>query len=273
MVRLTFIWHDCFIVETQEAYFIFDYWLDSDGSAAGRPAFLGSIDASRPVYVLVSHGHKDHYNPAIFEWESLFPDIRYVVSQDVYRRIRHIISPQSVYSGHKVSQEKVIPLRRGESHDEGRVKVTAFPSTDIGNSWLVETEGLRIFHAGDLNAWIRPDQPEAVNKKMLGDFKACLRDLKSYLASQISSDSSVPAIDFAFFPVDSRIGGDYSSGARMFVREFDVKHFIPMHFDLGDSEERAVRQRDAMNFSLYANPARGSYLSLNSRPASFSFEK
>lgn len=33
------------------------------------------------------------------------------------------------------------------------MKVKAFDSTDEGLSYLVEMDGIRIFHAGDLNNW------------------------------------------------------------------------------------------------------------------------
>lgn len=35
-------------------------------------------------------------------------------------------------------------------------------STDSGVSWIVETEGKRIFHAGDLNNWYARFLPDAV---------------------------------------------------------------------------------------------------------------
>ena len=264
MVRITFIWHDCFVVETDRANFIFDYWLDQNGNPSEFPAFLNSLDRSKPLMVLVSHGHKDHFNTAIFGWARDFDNIHYVVSKDVGRRIRHIISETSVYSGPKVDSSQVSVLKNGESLDWHDIKVRAFPSTDIGNSYLVETDDKKIFHAGDLNAWIWLDEStDAEVRKAMGDYKACLRDIEEYLGQ---GNSDTPQgdgrIDFCFFPVDSRIGTDYFTGAEIFVNKFDVGHFFPMHFDLGEAEERARRRKDALDFNNYANFKRGEYIPL-----------
>lgn len=32
------------------------------------------------------------------------------------------------------------------------------------------------------------------------------------------------------FPIDGRIGNGYTRGARQFVKQFSVRHFVPMHF-------------------------------------------
>lgn len=266
MTKVTFIWHDCFIVECDAANLIFDYWLDADGQNAEFPAFLDSLDPAKPLYVFVSHGHKDHFNPAIFGWATRFPAIRYVVSSDVFKRIRHIVSPDSVYSGPKVAAELLTALRRNESYADKLVNIRAFPSTDIGCAYMVELGAQRIFHAGDLNAWIWLDEStEQEVRKALGDYNACLRDIAAYLSSVEGSQ----AFDYCFFPVDSRIGREYWTGAKIFVEKFEVRHFFPMHFDLGDEAERRERLRDALNFNNYANLSRGEYIPLAIHATSF----
>lgn len=54
------------MVETDTCNIIFDYWLDCDGVVAEFPAFLDGLDSNKPLYVLISHGHKDHFNPTVF---------------------------------------------------------------------------------------------------------------------------------------------------------------------------------------------------------------
>lgn len=266
MVRITYIWHDCFVVETESAAFVFDYWLDSGGRRAVMPGEIAALDPDKPLFVLVSHGHKDHFNPSVFSWAARFSDIRYVVSNDVMKRIRHVVSSSSVYSGPKVSPDSVSCLRPGESLTCGDVVIAAFPSTDIGNSYMVETDGRRLFHAGDLNAWIWKDESdESEVRKALGDYRACLRDIRAWLAGASSGTEAADrsdAIDYCFFPVDSRIGSEYYTGARMFVREFDVRKFFPMHFALGEGEELERRRADALRFGLYADCSRGEYIPL-----------
>lgn len=55
-MNVTYIFHSGFLIETNECYYIFDYWKGS----------LPALDTSKPVFVFASHGHADHYNPEIF---------------------------------------------------------------------------------------------------------------------------------------------------------------------------------------------------------------
>lgn len=259
MAKVTFIWHDCFVVETADANLVFDYWLDSDGEARAFPDFLNTLDAGKPLYVLVSHGHKDHYNPAIFGWARLFGNIHFIVSKDIRNRIRHILSESSVYSGPKIRESQLTVLRPGETYSDDILSVRAFPSTDIGAAYLIEMDRQSFFHAGDLNAWVMADDSsEREINKALGDYKACLKAISEYLDTAHDGKD----IDYCFFPVDSRIGSKYFLGAAMFVTNFKVRRFFPMHFDLGDNEEREIRRRDALDFNKYANLTFGEYIPL-----------
>lgn len=268
MVKIEYIWHDCFFVETPAAGIVFDFWLDRDGENRDFPDFLADFDPGKALYVFISHGHKDHYNPAVFSWASRFPNIRYMVSRDVMRRIRHIMSESSVYSGPKVDPSCVTALGPGDRFGDGNLTVAAFPSTDIGNSYIIELSGKRFFHAGDLNAWIwKEESTQSEVKKAIGDYNACLRDIRAYLDRATEGEGSVSGcltdiIDYCFFPVDSRIGSEYFTGAYIFVRKFDVRRFFPMHFALGTPDERERYRTDALRFGLYANPGRGEYIPL-----------
>lgn len=270
MDKITFIWHDCFVVETGSATLVFDYWRDTDGTDPVVPSFLSRLRKDVPLYVFVSHFHKDHYNPHIFSWPRHGFDTRFFVSADVWKRMRHVVSPTSVYAGPKVDAGSVTVLRPGSGWAEAGLCVKAFPSTDVGNSWLVKVDDRRFFHAGDLNAWIwRDDSPEAEVRAGIDAFRACLAPIAAELGAT-GSCSGLP-IDYCFFPVDSRIGSGYYEGASIFLRLFGVRHFFAMHFDIGDDIERAVRRSDAMQTGLYANPSRGEYHSLCTHGASLTF--
>ena len=92
-----------------------------------------------------------------------------------------------------------------------RTLIWALGSTDSGVSWIVETEGKRFFHAGDLNNWYakfllddNPDQlrysfemeetfnPIAHEKQFLGE----LKDIRKIADS----------FDVVMFPIDGRVG-------------------------------------------------------------------
>lgn len=262
-MTLTYIWHDCFWLSTKNANFIFDFWKDTITENNEFPRFIKEADKNKPLYVIVSHHHKDHFTKEIFEWSAMFRNIRFILSNDTAKFCRHILSDNSIYKGSKPSQESITVLKNGDTFKDDIMEIEAFPSTDIGNSYMIKSEGKTIFHSGDLNAWIWKDEStEQEVKKALGDFKAILR---------LISDK-YPKIDIAMFPVDSRIGRDYFAGAKLFVRSIDVKHFFPMHFGLGETQaEQQKYQIDAADVKNYANPEKGEYICLQAPYSSFSF--
>ena len=260
MIRLTYIWHDCFLLQWAGGSVVFDYWTEPGTKRGMRPSFMRDIDPGKPLYVVVSHHHKDHYSTEIFNWVGMFPHIHYILSGDTAHTARPYITPDSLYKGAKADPETVSVITPGGSVDFGEVWIRAFGSTAIGNSYLLEVAGRRIFHAGDLNAWLWKDEstPAEIEEAM-----------EAYMGILEEIAEVAPEIDICMFPVDSRIGRDYFTGAREFVRTIDVRHFFPMHFALGDEEERRIRTRDALRFSLYANPDRGDYIGLTAPGAAF----
>lgn len=262
MCKLTYIWHDGFVYEDDSVIIVFDFWKDPLAGDCGCPSFIEDADKSKRLYVLVSHHHKDHYTRKIFEWGRMFEKTRYILSTDVAKYCRHILKEDSIYAGPRPRAESVTVMKAGDVFEDDVIKVEAFGSTDIGNSYALTVSGKSIFHAGDLNAWIWKDEStdEEVNKAV-GDFRRILTTIQE----------CHKGFDIAMFPVDSRIGTGYYTGARIFVRTFDVAHFFPMHFGLGDTEEQQIKYaRDASRIELYANPERGEYICLQAPYASYS---
>lgn len=249
-LKITYIYHDCFLIESRTCALLFDYWhnpaVDSDLCKDKLPDILCLISPEKPIYIFVSHFHKDHYNPQIFSWSRHRQNIRYIISADVRRHARHILRPDSVYKGFKPDPAIVFPLSKGGKYEDSIVDVRAFGSTDVGNSYAVCVKncGKTVFHAGDLNCWAwrdesEPDEVASAEKAFRSELDFILRDFKEF--------------DVAMFPVDSRVGSGYAQGAYEFVRKFCVKMFIPMHFMLADTDEqRSQRVNDALAFEKYA---------------------
>ena len=82
MMRLTYIFHSGFAVETRSCILVFDYWMDP---ATAMPALLAS---GKPLYVFASHFHEDHFTREIFSWRKGGADVRYILSKDILRRHR-----------------------------------------------------------------------------------------------------------------------------------------------------------------------------------------
>lgn len=248
--KITYVWHDCFVIESDVSVFVFDYWKD-----AGQN-ILGIIDKNKPIYVFVSHHHKDHFNREIFAWaSSVKSKITYIISQDTAKISKHLFNKTALYNGRlKVDQSLVNILNEGDIFEDEIIKVYAFGSTDIGCSYLIDHKNNYIFHAGDLNAWIWKDE------STLEEIKSAISDFNLKL-SPIHKITNEIAI--AMFPVDSRLGSDYWEGAKILVHEFDIRHFIPMHFASADDEiELTKRQDDAIKFQVYSNQSCGSYHAL-----------
>jgi L-ascorbate metabolism protein UlaG (beta-lactamase superfamily) len=105
-----------------------------------------------------------------------------------------------------------------EEWQQAGVQVKSFGSTDEGLSFLVQADGLSIFHAGDLNWWHWKGETKAERDWAESIFKAEIAKIGS------------PAIDVAFFPVDPRLEEFYSIGAEYFAAKLQPKLLVPMHF-------------------------------------------
>ena len=229
-MTITYIFHSGFALELEEAILVFDFWKDP------RHVMPLVLMKQKPIYVFASHFHEDHFNSEIFQWKKQHGDVTYVLSKDIYKHRRADRSEGDVW------------LAKGGAWSDGRVDVRAMGSTDSGVSWIVEVEGKRIFHAGDLNNWFAARDgddlgeknryegtktlgidPEAHEKRYLGELKDILKVTSSF--------------DVVMFPIDGRIGrsssarllptgrkNGYTLGGRQFIERFKVGLFVPMHF-------------------------------------------
>lgn len=198
MIKVTYIYHSCFLVETSVCYYLFDYYRGS----------LPSMEKEKPVYVLSSHGHGDHYQPKVF---SLLKDmgitsICAVLSDD--------ISMDSVPAG--ISCVAVGPCREYDLAPGQHL--TTFRSTDQGTAFLIQTREGTIYHAGDLNDWVWEGESESCNKEMTRNYRA-----------EIDKMAGTPA-DIAFVVLDPRQEKDYARGMLYFLEKVPAKKVWPMHY-------------------------------------------
>ena len=199
--KIWYLYHSGFAVQTEEHFLIFDYW--KHGSK-GKGLEDGVIDPKAlkdyDVIVFVSHGHPDHYSREIIDWGRAIPKLRLVLSND----IRPV--PGALMIG---------PGKTIKEHD---FTVQTLKSNDEGVAFLVNIDGLCIYHAGDLNWWHWEGEPDDENEEMADSYK-----------EQISLISD-RGIDLAFVPVDPRLEEQYSWAIDYFMRTVDVSWAVPMHF-------------------------------------------
>lgn len=198
MLRLTFLAHSGFAVETDTKVLIFDYHMD--------PAHIVDSyaeDTDKPLWFFVSHWHQDHFNRHIADFQDR--TAYYIVNRDVTLR--------------GVAPEKMKSMNIYDTIEADDSAITQYGSTDEGGSFLIETDDITLFHAGDLNWWHWLGDTDENNAEAKNNFD---REMKK-LAGKM--------IDIVFFPVDARLEAAREWGAQGFLDKVQVdKCFVPMHY-------------------------------------------
>ncbi len=198
-MNVTYIHHSCFLVETDRCYYLFDY----------EKGPLPEMDAAKPIFVLSSHGHADHYNPEIFSLltASGMQNVRAILSDDI--EVPTNIDTLQVAPG------KEYVLRPQQ-------KLTTFQSTDLGVAFLLEDQQKLIYHAGDLNDWVWDEESDSYNEQMTINYRKQIDLLSETLNHR--------EIDLAFVVLDPRQEKDYDRGMCYFLENIPAKQVYPMHY-------------------------------------------
>jgi L-ascorbate metabolism protein UlaG (beta-lactamase superfamily) len=160
------------------------------------------IEAFERVYVFASHAHHDHFNTCIFDWAS--PRVTYILDSTI-----------------KNVPDGVVTLSPGETYSDETLFVREFGSTDSGGSFYVNVGGTSLFHAGDLNDWHWKDEGNARYSRIM---------TKMFDREMVYLQKHVAHIDYAFFPVDKRMGTGHDAGAKKFIEMIKPDVMIPIHF-------------------------------------------
>ena len=207
-MRLTYIYHSGFAIETEGYTILIDYFKDTGKTPDTGFVHDELLRRAGTLYILSSHFHPDHFNPEVLKWKAYKKDIVYLFGKDILKRNR-------------AKKEDAIYLKKGDTYEDHNLRIEAFGSTDSGISFLIDTEGKRLFHAGDLNNWHWKDEstPEEAAEAE-----------KDYLKELDDLVKVTDKLDVAMFPVDPRIGTDFMRGAQQFVDRIKTNIFVPMHF-------------------------------------------
>ena len=211
-MHVTYHNHSGFSVDTGERVLLFDYI----GGGFKKPG--------KPCLALVSHAHSDHWMQGVEQ-----------------------LADACVGGFDLPDVPGIARLNPGDLWESDGVRVRAYRSTDEGVSFAVSCDGLRIFHAGDLNFWHwREDGDEEYTRDMLAAFDAALNEMEG------------EEFDLTFFPVDARLGAGHDEGAEMFLSRIRTKVFIPMHCTSPESaREFEAKHAGETGFSVRAMTAPG----------------
>lgn len=197
--------HSGFAVKTSGHLFIFDYCNIKPGNS-GRGLNAGIIEPEEirenNVTFFASHAHGDHFIPDILKLDRSLPAPHYVLSHDI----------------RKPAVRNLTIAFPNQEYELNGVRVRTLRSTDEGVAYIVEADGLKIYHAGDLNWWHWDGEPEEENRDMAERYKSQIDTLKG------------ERFDLAFVPVDPRLSDAYLLGLDYFMSVTAANMIFPMHF-------------------------------------------
>jgi len=203
-MKIKYVHHSGFIVEDKECTLM----IDCCGLKKTSPEVLACAD--KRLYLLASHVHGDHFDPNILSFKGA--QTKWILSADIHAGKTSSIS---------VPRKDIIFLAKGDLYRDEMVAIKAYGSTDEGVSFYLETGGRKIFHAGDLNNWHWNEEETP---------KDAAKNERDFLDELALIAREVPTLDAAMFPVDPRLGKDYTRGAEQFLDSIKTGLFIPMHF-------------------------------------------
>lgn len=116
-MKITYINHSGFLIETENCYYVFDYYKGE----------MPRLDKNKEVVVFCSHFHQDHFNPKIFEiLDDMGVNYQAVLAKDIGKKKY----PAGV---------KITTAYHDQTYilDNG-IKVSTLLSTDSGVAFIVK---------------------------------------------------------------------------------------------------------------------------------------
>ena len=199
-MKVTFLGHSGFLVELERVCLLFDYWQGT----------LPEPVRGKGLVAFASHTHHDHFNPAIFAYGARWDRADYVLGNDI-----HVSAKRKAELG--VREETFHRLGPDRAAEYQGVHIRTLRSTDAGVAFLVEAEGKRVYHAGDLNWWYWDEETKEDNDAMTAAFRKEVAKLKD-----------IP-IDLAFLTLDGRQAQYAYLGFDYYMTHCAIEKAVPMH--------------------------------------------
>jgi L-ascorbate metabolism protein UlaG (beta-lactamase superfamily) len=204
-VRITYVHHNCFILEIGGRTLLFDYPSEEHRTDAAR-ALVEQKVAGADLWVVVSHSHPDHCTPEVAAFAGSAARCTFIVSYDVPD-----MYPEFEYD----AGLDVTVLDPDEPAVVQGVPVQAFESTDLGVGFLFSFPGCGVYFGGDVAAWVWDRLDSRSRAAGQAYFNATLAELAR------------KGVDIAFSNTDKRL--ENWAGGLEFVRTVRPRVFVPMH--------------------------------------------
>ena len=222
--RIQYASYSGWIIETSNHLVIFDY-IETPPSYSGiqqsdiphtieNGYITQEFIEERNVLVLISHAHTDHYEPLIHEWQDWTENIQYFFGWNM---------------GENENTKSFTEYRETYQNSDYTIYTVNHPFTREDNSevaYLLEIDGLTIFHSGDLSVSDPEIRPE---------FKSNI----DYLA-EISDD-----VDLAFISMARGWYGNFTNGGDIYtMNNLNPNVVFPQHYP-----------NSPINYELFADEA------------------
>lgn len=201
-MKIFYIYHSGFAVETENYKLIFDYYMEPKKNS-GEFKIENFITDDKQVLVFSSHSHGDHYKREILKWREKNPKVKYILSDDIKE------------------ETEAYFVKEGDSLVIDDIEIKVFGSTDLGVSYFVKCDGKSFFHSGDLNWWFWSDDTPEEERYM--------RELYQDKMDLIEKSLKEEKVDYLFYPVDPRLEEYAFLGVEYFLERVKVMNVIPMH--------------------------------------------
>ncbi len=153
-VRKATVWfldHSGFAVRTAKHFLVFDCRTDDPAPGGAKGLAAGVIDFSEirdlQVVVFVSHGHGDHFNPALLrKWRKECPTAVFVMPKGLAGMSRGLAQDLGA---------RLVEAESARIETVGGATFLPITATDDGLGYLVKVEGVALFHSGDHALWAK----------------------------------------------------------------------------------------------------------------------
>lgn len=182
-----------FLIETPAATLLFDWYR----------RILPPIRRDKPLHVFISHTHPDHFNQSLLNLAKRFPDVSIYLGYDYSDEGLN----EELEKLPEICADSLSCFRAGQWLEIEGGQVHALESTDLGVAFLVELDGLRFFHGGDLFPWRGAESA----------FFDCISPLQN------------THIDYAMLPMDPRFPEAAKLSVASYLSQAEIACYTPMH--------------------------------------------
>lgn len=222
---VTFIAHSAFLVEWEKFYTLFDYVYAEDYTAP-----LPVLDPEKPLLVFSSHSHEDHFDAKVFSLLEQYPLTRFFVSRDTRlteRRRKWLNISDEAFARTTVLRPDSLLLTEVAGEE---LRIRAIKSTDIGNAYLLCSEGKMVYHSGDLNRWHWESEGKSYCDSMELHYNAAMEKLANAVRDDAADNGIAPELTAAMAALDPRLGEAYEGlGLEGLMKSVAVRRVFPMH--------------------------------------------